>query len=259
MAQSVRDFQAGSASGARAFAGFPLQSLLALEAFRGMSAPKLKRLTDRARVTALPRGEELSFQGRDAAFLHALIQGVAKITYVDEFQRPLLVTVHEPGSLFGGRSLLVPRIVDGFCCVALRDCMIASFDAADFVDATLRVPARELPGLMDLMLPSVYDQILRFSTRASFTVCERLAFALVDLAAKFGARDARGTLLTLPVTHDLLAEIVGASRQRVTEDLKELENRGAIKRERRRLILVIPELQNIAAHGLGSTESTSKR
>lgn len=190
-------FQVGSAAGPEAFAG-SLQSLSQLEAFRGISPPKLKRLIERARVINLPREEEVRFEGEDAGSLYALVQGVTKITLIDEFRRPLLVTVHGAGSLFGGRSLLAPPIIHGFDCVAVRGCVIAGFDAADFLDAALGVSNREFASLIDMTLLRVGEQILHCSS-AGFTVRQCLAFALIDLATKFGARDARGTLLTLPV------------------------------------------------------------
>jgi CRP-like cAMP-binding protein len=66
------------------------------------------------------------------------------------------------------------------------------------------------------------------------------------LAAKFGVRDSRGTLLTLKLTHADLAELVGASRQRITEQLTEFERDQIIIRDGRRLILVPEKLYQIA-------------
>ena len=60
--------------------------------------------------------------------------------------------------------------------------------------------------------------------------------------ALIGAQDARGQLLTLKLTHSDLAELVGASRQRITEQLSEFERTGVIIRDGRRLIIVTSEL-----------------
>ena len=59
---------------------------------------------------------------------------------------------------------------------------------------------------------------------------------------KFGAEDARGRLLTLKLTHSDLAELVGASRQRITEQLSEFERTGVIIRDGLRLITVTGQL-----------------
>ena len=74
---------------------------------------------------------------------------------------------------------------------------------------------------------------------------ERLAGALLELAEKFGVRDSRGTLLTIKLTHADLAELVGASRQRTTEQLNDFEREGVITRDGRRLIIVPEKLWQV--------------
>jgi len=86
----------------------------------------------------------------------------------------------------------------------------------------------------------------RYTNFVGLSVRERLAGALLELGAKFGADDARGVLLTLKLTHADLAELVGASRQRTTEQLIEFENQGMIVRDGRRLIIIPQRLHDLA-------------
>ena len=53
-------------------------------------------------------------------------------------------------------------------------------------------------------------------------------------------------MLTLKLTHTDLAELVGASRQRTTEQLIEFENQQMIIRDGRRLIIVPDRLRALA-------------
>jgi CRP-like cAMP-binding protein len=69
---------------------------------------------------------------------------------------------------------------------------------------------------------------------------------LLELAAKFGAEEARGILLTLKLTHSDLAELVGASRQRTTKQLIEFESERMIIRDGRRLIILPDRLRSLA-------------
>jgi hypothetical protein len=52
-------------------------------------------------------------------------------------------------------------------------------------------------------------------------------------------------LLTLKVTHEDLADLVGASRQRTTVQLKEFERERALIRDGRRMIIVPSKLMRI--------------
>src|SRR5580700_4065450 len=61
---------------------------------------------------------------------------------------------------------------------------------------------------------------------ANFMSCmleERLALILLELSENFGVKDKHRTRLTLPTRHKDLADLVGASRPRVTETLIRFE------------------------------------
>jgi len=69
---------------------------------------------------------------------------------------------------------------------------------------------------------------------------------LLELGTRFGVKDSRGTILTVRLTHEDLADMVGASRQKVTEHIKQFERQRAILRQGRQLILLPQKLQEIA-------------
>jgi CRP-like cAMP-binding protein len=51
----------------------------------------------------------------------------------------------------------------------------------------------------------------------SCTLRERLALTLLELCQEFGVKEERGTRLRVAARHRNLAELIGASRPRVTE------------------------------------------
>ena len=60
--------------------------------------------------------------------------------------------------------------------------------------------------------------------------------------------DPRGISLALNISHEVLAGIVGASRQQVTEYLNNLDREKIISREGRRIIVNIERLSKILEH-----------
>lgn len=62
-------------------------------------------------------------------------------------------------------------------------------------------------------------------------VHERLLGTLWHLAERWGRMTARGVVLALPFTHEILAEVVGAQRPSLTTGITTLEQRGLISRE----------------------------
>ena len=76
-------------------------------------------------------------------------------------------------------------------------------------------------------------------------VRRRIALELSNLAEHFGSADSRGTLITLAISHETLASIVGASRQQVTEYLNEFDRGKIILREGRRIIVNPKNLRKV--------------
>ena len=60
---------------------------------------------------------------------------------------------------------------------------------------------------------------------------ERVREKLLRLACEFGKVDGRGVRIDLPLTHELLAEMVCSARETVTRAVDELEREGFVKRE----------------------------
>jgi len=78
---------------------------------------------------------------------------------------------------------------------------------------------------------------------------------LLELSETFGMRDRRGVRLTVPARHQDLAELVGASRPRVTEHLASFEHKHLIVRDRGQLFVRRDRLESF----LAQTHSTTNR
>ncbi|HEX5433140.1 MAG TPA: helix-turn-helix domain-containing protein [Candidatus Angelobacter sp.] len=88
---------------------------------------------------------------------------------------------------------------------------------------------------------------LRCANFMSCTLEERVALILLELSENFGVQDKQGMRLTVPARHKDLAELVGASRPRVTEYLALLERERLIVRDGRQLIVKRERLESFLA------------
>jgi len=88
---------------------------------------------------------------------------------------------------------------------------------------------------------------LRCSNFMGCTLEERVVLILLELSEHFGMRDRQGVRLTVQARHKDLAELVGASRPRVTEYLTSLENKQLIVRDGRQLIVRRDRLEKFLA------------
>ena len=74
---------------------------------------------------------------------------------------------------------------------------------------------------------------------------ERIAITLLELASDFGIKESRGALLKASFSHQDIADLVGASRPRVTEHLAQLEREHLIIRQGRQFIVRVDKIGGI--------------
>lgn len=216
------------------------KSLTRLKSLAWMRHEQAAELAAAAAMLRVRREGAIFSEGEASSHVYVLLSGVAKLCYVNRQQR-VLVGFVGPGEVFGLSSLL-PQTTRPFRCEAYSDCTVAVVKPEVFVDTVLGVPLERLSLIMDVTVGRWWGMLVRYANFVGLGLRERLAGALLEIGEKFGVRDARGTLLTIKLTHADLAELVGASRQRTTEQLNDFEREGVIVRDGRRLIIVPEKL-----------------
>jgi CRP-like cAMP-binding protein len=84
---------------------------------------------------------------------------------------------------------------------------------------------------------------------ASRRPADRVRRKLIQLAHDYGKVGTDGLILDLPLTHELLADMIGSTRETVTRALAQLAREGIIRHERGRYrIAVPPDPSRLVAH-----------
>jgi len=219
------------------------KSLTRLRSLAWMREDQAIKLASEASALKVARDHPIFQQGEASSKVYILLTGVAKLCYVNRDQR-VLVGLVGPGEVFGLSSLLPPT-TRPFRCEAFTDCTVAVVRPETFVDTVLGIPAERLSLVLDVTVGRWWGMLVRYANFVGLGLRERLAGALLELAVKFGVQDSRGMLLTVKLTHADLAELVGASRQRTTEQLNDFEREQVIIRDGRRLIIVPEKLYGL--------------
>lgn len=201
---------------------------------------RIDSLAQATTIRRIHRSETIFSEGDDAVDVYLLLSGIARLSLRRSGER-ILVSLVGPGEIFGVSSLL-PQGQRPFRCDAFTNCTIGVTTPGAFIGATLSIPPDHLAKMLEVTVGRWWGMLMRYTNFIGLSLPERLASALLELGTKFGADDARGRLLTLKVTHSDLAELVGASRQRITKELSEFERKGAIIRDGRRLIIAPKQL-----------------
>lgn len=193
----------------------------------------------------------------DSAYI--LLAGVARITCRNRKGQRTLVIMVAPGMVPG-----VPPPVAGisynFRCEAVTVCRIGMIQLEAFVEISLGVASADFKLMAESYLGR-WDLVqLRCANFMGCTLEERLALILLELSENFGISDQKGIRLTLPARHRDLAELVGASRPRITEHLNTFERKHLISRNRRQLVVNRERLENFLAQAhISAVEAELKR
>ena len=158
----------------------------------------------------------------------------------------ILVIMLAPG-MIPGFPPPVSGISYNFRCEAITDCQVGTIDLKTFIEISLGVSSEDFKR-MAASYQGRWDLVQRCCANfMSCTLEERLALILLELSGNFGVEDRRGTRLMIPARHKDLADLVGASRPRVTEFLTQFERDNFIIRDGRHLIVHRNRLESFLA------------
>lgn len=204
--------------------------------FSKLSAPLREAILSRAYVRRLKDGATLTSRGAAAEEWCGVAMGAVRISSVSLAGRQVTLTYCEPGVWFGDISLFdgLPRTHDAdahgpttLLAVRKPDFRALLAQHVELYDALLRLNCRRL-RLM-------FDQIEDLNTRP---LRSRLAKQVLLLAKSYGIAQGAEIHIGLALAQEDLAQLLGASRQRVNQELKGFEREGAVRVEPTRLVVL---------------------
>lgn len=218
-----------------------------LENVYGLSASQLDELAKNLTARNLKKGQIVFEQDEQAKLVYLLLSGVASVSYNGD-GRQTIVGLFPPGEFFGLDSL-VPGSRHPLRCDAFETSTIGSVKPQLFAEILLGPSYRNCLPAVATILHSSRRSYIHCIRGIGLDVRRRIALELAHLADDFGSADARGVRITVAISHETLASLVGASRQQVTEYLNELDREKIILREGRRIIVNPRSLRKVIESG----------
>jgi CRP-like cAMP-binding protein len=204
--------------------------------FSKLSAPLQADILARAVVRRFPDGATMASRGREPQDWCGVAKGAVRVSGVSLAGKQITLTYVEPGTWFGDISLLdgLPRTHDA---TAHGETTLLAVHKTDFrelmtrhtelTEALLRLNCRRLRLMFD-QLEDLY----------TLPLASRLAKQLLLLMRSYGVEQGAETVIGLQLAQEELAQLLGASRQRVNQELKAMERDGALRVEPTRLIVL---------------------
>ncbi len=204
--------------------------------FSRLSPALREAILARSVVRRLPDATELTSRGASADQWCGVAMGAVRVSSVSLSGKQVTLTYVEPGTWFGDIALFdgLPRTHDAhthgpttLLAVSKADFRALLAAHVELYEALLRLNCRRLR----LMFDAVED----LNTRP---LGARLAKQILLLARSYGVTQGDEILIGLQLAQEDLAQLLGASRQRVNQELKGFEREGAVRIEPTRLVVL---------------------
>ena len=201
----------------------------------------------RSIIRRYPDGVQIGTRGAPAVDWVGVASGAVRVSSVSFSGKQITLTYVEPGTWFGDISLF--------------DGLPHTHDATTHGPTTLLIVRKH--DFNDLLSrhSELYEALLRLNCRrlrlmfAHFEdlntkpLAARLAKQVLILARSYGVTNGEEIRIGLQLAQEDLAQLVGASRQRVNQELKGFEREGALRIEPTRLVVLSRDkLAAIAEH-----------
>ena len=212
------------------------RKLRGLKNISWLSGRQLDRLSNGLTVSIVEKRAIIFDEKHSPDSAYILLAGVARITCRNRKGQRTLVIMVAPG-MIPGFPPPVAGISYNFRCEAVTLCRIGTIELEALVEISLGIASVDFKRMAESYLGR-WDLVqLRCANFMSCSLEERLALILLELSENFGIPDAKGIRLTLPTRHRDIAELVGASRPRITEQLISFEKKHLISRNSRTLVV----------------------
>src|SRR5271163_1855403 len=234
------------------------QMLASLKNISWLTARQLDKLSKALTVTTVEKHGIIFDETNSPDSVYILLAGVARITCRNRKGDRTLVIMVAPG-IVPGFPPPVPGFSYNFRCEAFTPCRIGAIELESLIEISLGIASADFKRMAASYLGR-WDLVqLRCANFMSCTLEERLALILLELSENFGIPDGKGVRLTLPARHRDLAELVGASRPRITEHLIMFERKQLISRDSRQLVVNRDRLESFLAQTQISENMVRKR
>lgn len=219
----------------------PRSGLLDHPLFGGVTGGLLDRLLEAIAVKRVPKGTLLNTPESTAGLLYLVLGGRLRAYQLSADGHELLL---ELIPLHGFDGLLSVAGGRGHFTAADDDSVVASLDLPT-LERLISLSPRVAMNLLQLIVERLEAREEHLGAVALHDPRQALARQLIALAEPLGRKQGGRVALVPPLTHQMLADMLGVRRETITVHLGHLSTIGAVSVDRGHFLLDVNVLQRI--------------
>jgi CRP/FNR family cyclic AMP-dependent transcriptional regulator len=208
-----------------------METLRSIPLFSLIRESDIWRIREATVSRSYPKDSVILFEGEAGEALYVVLAGRVKIVYTAEDGREVILGTREKGDFFGETALLDEQPNPAHV-IAMQDSELLILRREEFRRCLADMPAMSLGLLRHLSrrLRHADDQIRGL---VLLDVRGRVARLIVEMADRND-----GVSVPKGITHNIIAQMVGASRETVSRTLRELTLSGLLEVTGRRISIL---------------------
>ena len=222
--------------------------------FEHLTPDECQRLESRSRARAFPRRSTIYFPDEPGKSVLLLTRGQVKIMALTPDGREMIFAFIEPGELFGELAVLddAPRNEHA---EAVEDSHALAIPRDELLWLMGRRPdiALSITKLIGLRLRRIENRLRNTLFRSTR---ERTVAVLLELLGSHGRAAGGRWEIGLRLSHQEMANLIGATRESVTLTLGQLQKEGLIEVNRRRIVVL--DRERLAAEAAGEPSGSAR-
>lgn len=206
-----------------------------LELFRSLPDEALEDVRAAMRVERVSRDAAIFEQGGRVAHAYALAAGSVRIVQTGSDGGQAIVRFIGPGEMFGTLPLFTDHRFPADA-VAAEASVVLKWPEAELLDLMARYPAVafNVIGVLGARMAQLQERVRELMTQR---VEQRLAHAVLRLAAQAGRDGARGAVIEIPLRRKDLAEFAGTTLHTASRTVSAWEKAGLLAGDGQRLVI----------------------
>lgn len=189
----------------------------------------------KANVMEYRKGQTIFSSTQPSERVYLVTEGKVMVSRMINDDKQVVMDICQPPEIFG-ENILVNCSSQYEQAVALENTKLMSWTAADIIDSVTR-QTRLGMALLQALAQRESELTWRMQSLAIDTIHLRVARSLIRLAGRLGTVREDGAMQLPPLTHKVISQFVGSTREIVTHHMTEFRKLGYLNYSRTGIVI----------------------
>lgn len=205
----------------------------------------LDELTSQGIVRTVKKRTILLYQGEVPRSAYFLRKGIIKVYSINSTGTEQIVSFYVGGDLFPISWIFGKTSSTLYYYETLTDCELMAVDKQALQHAVFS-KSRLMLRMFDYLTTNYTSALLRITSLEQSRASEKIMFTLYYLLFRYGSETKPGTFtVRLELTHVVIADLVGLTRETTAIELNKLKKLGAVKYDSKEYIINRKKLEHL--------------